>query len=76
MTRVSKDNDGKTGQDWDNSLRVQDANVALLAHIIALQKVVDNKNDKITDRDQSDDTSVFERVESAEKGERDYDEPG
>lgn len=67
VARIGKDDDGETGQDRDDALVGHNANIALETHVIALCKVVDNQDNKITNGYESDDAGVLERVESAEK---------
>ena len=75
MTCVGKDDDGETGQNRNDALVRHDTDVALETHVIALCKVVYNQDDKITNRDESNNAGIFERIESAEEREWNYDKP-
>lgn len=76
MACISKDDDGETGQDRHDTLVGHDANLAFETHVVAFCKVIDDQDDKVTNRDQGNNASVFERIESAEERERNNNEPG
>jgi hypothetical protein len=67
VTCIGKDDDGETGQDRDDTLVRHDTDIALETHVITLCKVVNNKHDKIANRDESNNAGVLEGIESAEK---------
>jgi hypothetical protein len=75
MAGIGKDDDGETGQDRDDTLVGHDTDIALETHVIAFCKVVNNKHDQITDRNERNDAGILEGVESAEEGERNHDKP-
>jgi hypothetical protein len=76
MTCVGKDDDGETSQDRNDTLVRHDTDIALETHVIAFCKVVNNQHDEIANRDKSNDAGVLERVESAEEGKRNNNQPG
>jgi hypothetical protein len=75
MAGIGKDDDGETGQDRDDTLVGHDTDIALETHVITFCKVVNNQDDQITDRSESNDAGILEGVESAEEGERNHDKP-
>lgn len=62
VARIGKDDDRETGQDRHDTLVGHDANLALETHVIAFCKVIDDQDNKVTNRNQSNNASVLERV--------------
>lgn len=67
MTCVGEDDDGKTGQDRDDTLVRHNTDIALETHIVALCKVINDQDDEIANGDESDNASVLEGIKFAEE---------
>lgn len=63
MTSVREYNDGKTAEGCDGALPSDYPDGTSILHRVSLDKVCNNEYDEITDRDQSNDTCVFQRVQ-------------
>ena len=72
---IGKDNDRETGQDGDDTLVGRETDVTLETHIIAFCKVVNDQDHEITNRNESNNTGVLERVKSSEERERNNNKP-
>lgn len=75
MASVCKDNDWKAGKSRNNAFPLHKVDIASLCHRVALGKVVNNQDYKVANRDESNNTGVFERVESSQEGQWNDNEP-
>lgn len=62
VASICKYNDWKNAQGRNKALPFNKMNWATVSHGVSLDEVGDNQNDKISDRDQGDNTSIFQRV--------------
>lgn len=60
VASVGKDNDWKTAEGWDDACPLSHANFPSILHGVSLDKMVDYQDNEVTNRDQRNDTSVFE----------------
>ena len=67
MTCIRKDNYGKAGESRDNAFPVYDMDFTPFGQSITLGKVIDHQDDKVANGYQSNDASVFERIETSKK---------
>ena len=73
---VRKDNDREGSEGADRTGPLEDPDGATRCDGVALDVVRDNQDDQVGDGEEGNDRGVFERVEAAEEGQRDDDEPG
>lgn len=76
MASVGKNDDGKACECWYNAHPGDASDFAPFFQCISCTKVIYNQNDQVTNRDKSNNTSIFERVQSAEKRQRYDNQPG
>lgn len=67
VASVCKNNDGKACKGRYDSHPLKHADLAAGLGSIARGKVIDDKNDKVANRDERNHAGVLERVESAQK---------
>ncbi|KAJ8113549.1 hypothetical protein OPT61_g4344 [Boeremia exigua] len=76
VARVREDDDREGGKCADRAGPFKDAHCAARGERVALDVVGNDEDDQVGDGEEGDDGGVLERVEAAEEGQRDYNEPG
>lgn len=75
MARVGKDDDGEGGEGRDGAGPFKYTDCAARGEGVAFDVVSDYEDDEVGDGEEGDDGGVLERVEAAQEGEGDDDEP-
>ncbi len=75
VTGIPKYNDRKAAERCYCTFPPNYPQNASVVHGVAFDEVRDNKDDKVADGDQSDNTCVFQRVQPPEEGQGYNDEP-
>lgn len=75
MAGICKHNDRETAQGRRDSCPVNDTNRASVSHRVPFGEMIDNQNDKVSNRNQSDNAGIFQGIEPTEEGKGDDDKP-
>lgn len=73
---VCEDDDGEGGERGDGTRPLEDADGAPIGERVTFEVVGEDEDNEVGDGEEGDHRGVFERVETAEEGEGDDDEPG